>query len=663
MDIEGWLHGLGLDRYAEAFRANRIDLDVVPDLTNADLTALGVALGDRKRLLRAIAALREPARPAPARPQAERRQLTVMFVDLVGSTALSVRLDQEELREVIRAYQTTVADEITRFEGHVAKFMGDGVLAYFGWPTAHEDAAERAVRAGLAATAAVARLALPAGGPLAARVGIATGLVVVGDLVGQGAAQEEAVVGETPNLAARLQALAEPGTVVVADGTRRLLGQLFDFVNLGALSVAGFAGPITAFRVAEGGPAASRFEALHGQHLTPLVGREHDLGLLFDRWRRARAGEGQIVLLSGEPGIGKSRLLQDLGERVSGEAHTRIRYFCSPFHRNTAFYPILDQIERAARLERDDPTDLKLAKLKALFALSGGPVAEATALTAALLGIPAEGRYEASALGPQGRKVKLQEIWLQQLLGLATRRPVLMLLEDAHWIDPSSFEQFGTVVDRIQRWPVLLVVTFRPEFEPEWDAFPHVTVLYLDRFGPGQSAAMVERIAGSKTLPAPVLDQIVAKADGVPLFLEELTKAVLESGLLANAADRRRQASTPAPLAIPATLQDSLMARLDRLAEVKQVAQTAAAIGREFRHDLLAAVSRLDDAALDHALHHLSAAELIYRRSAPPDAIYFFKHALVQDAAYASLLRGPRQQFMPASPRPCGSSRSKAPPR
>ena len=644
MDIEAWLHGLGLDRYAELFRANRIDLDVVPDLTDPDLTALDVALGDRKRLLRAIATLREPAQPA-ARPQAERRQLTVMFVDLVGSTALSVRLDQEELREVIHAYQATVAAEISRFEGHVAKFMGDGVLAYFGWPRAHEDEPERAVRAGLATAAAVARLSLPGAGPMTARVGIATGVVVVGDLIGQGAAQEEAVVGETPNLAARLQALADPGTVVVADSTRRLLGRLFDFADLGAQHVAGFSDPVAAFRVTEIRAAESRFEALHGQYLNPLVGREPDIGLLLDRWRRARDGEGQVVLLAGEAGIGKSRLLQDLSERVSGEPHTRLRYFCSPFHQSTAFHPILDQIERAAQLRSDDPADIKLAKLEALFALSGGPVAEATALTAALVGIPAESRYGASDLGPQGRKVKLQQLWLQQLAGLAAQRPVLMLLEDAHWIDPSSVEQFDLVIGRVQRLPVLLVVTFRPEFEHPWSHHPHVTTLTLDRFGPRPSAAMVEGIAGEKALPGPVLDQILAKADGVPLYLEELTKAVLEGGGPENAGGRWQLAGSLAPLAIPATLHDSLMARLDRLAPVKQVAQVAAAIGREFSKDLLAAVCQLAGPQLDHALHQLSAAELIYRRSMPPDAIYFFKHALVQDAAYASLLRGPRQQI------------------
>lgn len=647
MEFEGWLRGLGLERYAESFRANDIGPDVLGELTDADLTSLGVSLGDRKRLRMALAGLRDGATPdAPApRPGADRRQLTVMFVDLVGSTALSTHLDPEELRDVIQAYQNAVAMEIARLEGHVAKLMGDGVLAYFGWPRAHEDAAERSVRAGFAVTHAVARLPHTAAGPLAARVGIATGLVVVGDLMGEGAAQEEAVLGETPNLAARLQALADPGTVVVASSTRRLLGRLFGFTDLGPQRLAGFPGPVTAFRVALSETAHDRFEALRGQQLTPLVGREDELGLLLDRWRRARDGQGQAVLISGDAGIGKSRLLQSLRDRIASESHTRLRYFCSPYHQDTAFHPILDQLERGARLRRGDTASVKLDKLEALFALGGGVVAEATMLTAGLLGIATEPRYEVPALGPQGRKAKLREIWLQQLDSLASQRPVLILIEDAHWIDPTSLDLFDLVIERIQRLPVLLLVSFRPQSPPEWRHHPHVTSLSLERLSPGHSATLLRRSGTSTGLPGPVLDQIVAKADGVPLFLEELIKAVTESRLSEDGAGRWHPIDQLPPLAVPATLHDSLMARLDHLGPVKKVAQVAAAIGREFSTDLLSAVTGIQDGALDDALAKLAAAELIFPRSQPPVAVFTFKHALIQDTAYASLLRGLRQKI------------------
>ena len=472
MEIGGWLRGLGLERYAETFRTNDVDLDVLGELTDADLTMLGVSLGDRKRLLMALAGAPSNIALPAQRQGADRRQLTVMFVDLVASTALSTRLDPEELRDVIHAYQNAVAMEIARLEGHVAKLMGDGVLAYFGWPRAHEDAAERAVRAGLAVTQAVARLPRPTTGQLAARVGIATGVVIVGDLIGEGAAQEEAVVGETPNLAARLQAVADPGTVVVAAGTRRLLGRLFGFTDLGAQHLAGFAGPVAAFRVSLQETGRNRFEALHGHQLTPLVGREVELGLLLDRWRRARDGEGQVVLIGGEAGIGKSRLLQSLDEHIASDDHTRLRYFCSPYHQDTAFHPILDQLERGARLRPADAASVKLDKLEALFALGGGAVADATTLTAALLGIAIEPRYGTPAVGPQARKAKLQEIWLQQLASLATQRPLLILLEDAHWIDPTSLDLFDLVIARIQRLPILLLVSFRPEIAARMAAPP-----------------------------------------------------------------------------------------------------------------------------------------------------------------------------------------------
>ena len=568
-----------------------------------------------------------------------------MFVDLAGSTELSRKLDPEAMSELLRVYQQTVVGQIELFDGHIAKFMGDGILAYFGWPKAHEEDAERAVRAGLAIATAVTRLNSPAGDPLAARIGIATGPVVVGELIGKGVAQEELVVGETPNLAARLQALARPGAVVIAESTRRLLGSLFAFTDLGPLSLRGFADPVLAVGVSEGDHSESRFEALHGQQLTPLIGREHELGLLLDRWQQARDGDGQVVLLAGEPGIGKSRIIQSLRDRLANEPHTPLRYFCSPFHRNTAFHPILDQIVHGARIQREDPPDVKLDKLEALFALSGMQTADATAMTAALLGIPTGTRYPLPALSPQARKTKTQELWLQQLVGLAQQRPVLVLLEDAHWIDPSSLDQFDLAIAGIQQIPVLLVVTFRPEFVHPWGHHPHVTALLLNRLSHRQSVAMIERFTGSKRMPEEVLQQLVSKADGVPLFVEELTKTVLESGLLVEAGDQWQLMQPLPPLAIPASLHDSLMARLDRLAPVKEVAQIASVIGREFAQDLLAAAARLDESELDQALGQLAAAELVFRRSMPPNATYAFKHVLVQEAAYASLLHGRRQEL------------------
>jgi class 3 adenylate cyclase/predicted ATPase/ABC-type transport system involved in cytochrome c biogenesis ATPase subunit len=658
VDVAVWLRDLGLAQYEQAFRDNAIDAEILSKLTADDLKDIGVTVvGHRRKLLQAIAdqlsaapsAMRGAKAPLPqdlpsAERRAERRQLTVLFVDLVESTALAGRIDVEEMREVITAYQNTVADVIARFGGHVAKYMGDGVLCYFGWPKAHEDDAERAVRAGLAVTDAVAKLSGRPAGKLAARVGIATGLVVVGDLVGEGAAQEEAVIGETPNLAARLQALAEPGTVAVAEGTRQLLGQLFNFAPLGAHQLRGFAKPVTAFHASGEAFPASRFEALRGENLTPLVGRGPELDLMLDRWRHARDGDGQVILVSGEPGLGKSRLLQILRERLAAETHTRLSYFCSPYHRNTALHPFLDQIERAAGLKREDAPEEKLDKLEALFDISGQHVTEAAVMTADLLGIPLPTSPGSPALSPQGRRAKLQQIWLEQLAGLAAKSPVLMLLEDAHWIDPSSIDQFDLIINRLQRLAALLVVTFRPEFVHPWGRYPHVTALSLNRLAPRQSAALVDRIAGGRSLPAQILEQVLAKADGVPLFLEELTKAVLESGLLREAGDGYQLPGPLPRIGIPATLHDSLMARLDRLAPAKEVAQVASVIGREFSYDLLAAASGLDEQALSDSLNDLLHAELIFRRSLPPAAVYGFKHALVLEAAYASMLRGKRQR-------------------
>jgi class 3 adenylate cyclase/predicted ATPase len=656
LDVARWLAEQGLGHHAEAFAENGIAGDVLRDLTDADLRELGLNLGDRKRLLKAIAALAagstdtraetpEPiATPAVPR-EAERRQLTVMFVDLVGSTELAARLDPEDMGRVIRAYHKTCAQVVERWGGHVAKYMGDGVLAYFGWPQAHEDDAERAVRAGLELADDVGKLDTAAGNTLAARIGIATGLVMVGELIGEGAAKEQTVVGETPNLAARLQALASPGGVVISQATRRLVGGLFELADLGPRRLKGFAAPIAVWRVDGVGRAEGRFEALHGEHLTPLVGREHELGILMERWRWARDGDGQVVLLAGEAGIGKSRMIRTLRERLGDEPHTALSHYCSAHHTNSALYPVIDLLERAARLERDAPSEEQLTKLEAV--LSGGSrgLDEVVPLLAALLGVPTGDRYPAPTMTPEVQKRRTMQVLLDELATLAAERPVLALYEDVHWIDPTTLELLGMVIERIRELPVLALITFRPEFQPPWTGHAHVTTLTMSRLSRRQGADLVARVTGDKALPAAIVAQIVARTDGVPLFVEELTKAMLESGLLADAGDRWELLGPLPPLAIPTTLHDSLMARLDRLAPVKEVAQIGAAIGRDFSHELLAAVAPGSANQLAEALEQLVDSELVFRRGTPPEATYTFKHALVQDAAYQSLLKSKRQQL------------------
>ena len=479
---------------------------------------------------------------------------------------------------------------------------------------------------------------------LQARVGIATGLVVVGDLIGEGSAQEQSVVGETPNLAARLQALAEPDAVVIAAGTRRLVGDLFEYRDLGAVEVKGIAGPVPAWQVLRPSVVASRFEALRGSALTPLVGRDEEIDLLLRRWARAKAGDGQVVLISGEPGIGKSRITAALEERLHAEPHLRLRYFCSPYHQDSALFPFIDQLGRAAGFARDDPPAAKLEKLEALLARAAPPD-EDVAFLADLLSLPASERHPLPNLSPQRKKERTLEALIRQLEGLARQQPVVMVFEDAHWIDPTSRELLDLTVERVRSLPVLLIVTFRPEFQPPWTGQPQVTMLALNRLDRRDRTALVEQIAGGKALPDEVVAQIVERTDGVPLFVEELTKSVLESGLLREEADRYVLDGALPPFAIPTSLHDSLMARLDRLASVRLVAQIGAAIGREFSYALLRAVSRLPEDELQAALARLVASELVFQRGTPPDAVYSFKHALVQDAAHGSLLRSSRQQL------------------
>jgi len=579
-----------------------------------------------------------PAAP-PRVDTAERRQLTVMFCDLVGSTALASRLDPEDLREVIGAYHHCVAETISRFDGFVAKYMGDGVLAYFGYPQAHEDDAERAVRAGLAVIEAVRRM--PTREALQVRIGLATGLAVVGDLIGSGAAQEQAVIGETPNLAARLQALAGPDEIVIPENTRRLVGNLFEYESLGDVEVKGLAAPVPAFRVLRESGIGSRFEALRTGE-TALVGRDEELELLGRRWAQAKAGKGQVVLISAEPGIGKSRLAETFRLSLEGKPHIRLRYFCSPHHQDSALFPFIGQLERAARFEREDTPAARLNKLEALVA-ANAPAEGDVQLVGELVSVPINGCYPALELTPQRKKEKTFEALLRQVAGLARAQPVLMIFEDLHWADPSSRELLDLTVEQIARLPVLLVATFRPEFQPAWTGQPHVTSLSLRRLGRDESEELVTGLVGnSATLQTELREEIIERTDGVPLFLEELTKAILERGI----GDAQITATPRASLAIPATLHASLMGRLDRLGSAaKEIAQMGAAIGREFSYELLAAVSQRAEAELRDAVGRLVDAGLVFQRGASPLATLLFKHALVRDAAHSTLLRGARQRL------------------
>jgi class 3 adenylate cyclase/tetratricopeptide (TPR) repeat protein len=650
--IAEWLGSIGLSEYAQRFADNAIDLSVIRDLTEQDLKDLGVLLGHRRKILRAIAELDKPAAP-PAetasepelRDEAERRHLTVMICDLVGSTALSARLDPEDMRAVIDAYHAACARITRNYDGFLAEFRGDGILAYFGYPRAHEDDAERTVRAGLDIVAAVAQLETRAAEPLAVRIGIATGLVVVGDPTGMGALREHALVGDAPNVAARLQALAEPGTIVVATSTRRLLGDLFRLRDLGRHQVKGIAEPVAAWAVEGLAASENRFEAVRTVTLTDFIGRKDEIELLLERQRIAFKGEGQVVLISGEPGIGKSRLAAALDERIANERHTRLRYQCSPYHSNSALFPFIAQLERAAGFKTDDTSEQRLDKLEAFLAKDAPLVESVAPLFAALLSLPYGDRYPSLPLSPTQQRRRTLAALLDQFESLTRRQPTLLLFEDVHWADATSLQMLDLTVERMRQLPVLALFTFRSEFEPPWVGLPHVGTLTLARLHGDEVESMVTRVTGGRRLPAEVMKQIVGKTDGNPLFVEELTKAVVESGILVEDTDGYRLDGPLPPLAIPATLQDSLVARLDRLAPVKEISQVGAAIGREFSYSLVCALAGRDETALKHALAQLEEAGLVFRRGDPPEALYTFKHALVRDAAYETLLKSRRQQL------------------
>jgi len=645
MDLGNWLQSLGLQEFETVLRENAIDETVLRDLTENHLRELGFPLGVRLKLLKAIAEISpnaeaEPIQVTPATPPvdvAERRQVTVMFSDLVDSTALSARMDPEDLSGVLAEYRNCVVDIVQRFGGFVAQYLGDGVLMYFGYPLSHEDDAERAVGAALKLTEAVAGLKV--GATLQARVGIATGLVVVGDLVGS--KQMHAIVGKTPNLAARLQAIAEPNTVVICDSTRRLLGSLFELEDLGSRDLKGIAQAARVWRVQQVSAIASRFEALHGTGLTALVGRDEEAELLLRRWLTAQSGEGQVVLLSGEPGIGKSRLTAALQERLFEEPHVRLRYFCSPQHVDSPLHPIISRLERAAGLASADSLQNKLDKLDAMLARTSTSIEDA-ALFAEMLSLENDGRYPVLALTGEQRRQRVLDALILQLQAFTRGGPVLMVFEDAHWSDPTSLEALSRAVDQIVTLPVLLIVTFRPEFDAPWIGRPHVSALTLNRLTQREVEAMIDNVVGNKVLPSALRQDIAERTDGIPLFVEEMTKALLEAG--SDADSEKVTAAVPPPARpVPASLHASLMARLDRLGPAKEVAQIGAALGRGFSYSLLAAVVRQPEAELESSLDRLVAAGLLFRQGETSGATYLFKHALVQDVAYSTLLRNPRR--------------------
>jgi len=652
MSVREWLRELHLERHADAFEAQEIDLETLPELSDADLKDMGLPIGPRRKVLKAIREsgselrLIDQAQVAPLVTThalaAERRQLTVLFCDLVGSTALSERLDPEDLSGLMRAYRKACTDVIERYDGHVAQYLGDGVMVYFGWPAAHEDDARRAVRAGLEIVDAVAALEAPE--HLEARIGIATGLVVVGKTDPEGAADAALAVGETPNVAARVQGLAEPGSVAITQSTRRLLGDVFALDDLGTHAAKGVSGGVHVYRVVRTQDIDERFEAQREDGLTPLVGRDEEAGLLLRRWGQAADGEGQIVLLRGEPGIGKSRIVHALRQRLKDEPHILLRFQCSPYHTNSAFYPIAVQIEQGAGFKREDDDAIKLDKLEAFLERESLADPTTALLFAEMMSLPTE-RYSIVDMSPQKQKMLTIAALSKRLADLAASRPVLLIFEDAHWIDATTMEVLSEFVHTIENARVLAVITHRPDFEPPWNSRAHVTNLTLSRLSRRHGIDLVAKLTGGKSLPKEVLDQIVTKTEGVPIFVEELTKTILEAGFLTDVGGHYELDGALPSLALPMTLQDSLMARLDRLGPVKEIAQIGACIGREFSYELLAAVSCSSDRELGAALDRLVDRELIFGRGTPPEASYRFKHALVRDAAYNSLLKTRRQQL------------------
>ena len=655
-ELAQWLEQHGLGKYTDVFTENDVGFDVLPHLTEEHLKELGVSLGDRLRVLKALgtldtAAVAEtpPAPPATTSGEAERRQLTVMFCDLVGSTALSSQLDPEDLREVITSFQNACRDAVEHYDGFIARYMGDGILIYFGYPQAHEDDAERAVRAGLAIVDAMGALNAAIGTrfdtTLAVRVGVATGPVVVGDIVGDGAAEEAAVVGETPNLAARLQSVAAPDQVVVAPATHRLLESKFDFEDLDTHALKGIDEPVRVWRALRERDLHSRFDGARGASGTPLIGRQEELGLLMRSWESSKQGHGQAILIQGEAGIGKSRLLEALREQAAGDDYRWVAHRCSPYHVNSTLYPIIEHLKRALGWSAESSTEEKLDKLESALAGQSMPLAEVVPLYADLLSLPLPAdRYAPLDLNPRQRREATLDAAAAWLLEVAEQTPVLNVWEDLHWADPTTLELLEIYLAQSPTVSMMNVLTYRTDFVPTWSARSHMVPVTLNRLERPEVEALVGTRCAGKPLPAEVVEHIVAKADGVPLYVEELTKTILESEFLRETDDRYVLAGAISELSIPATLQDSLMARLDRLPTLREVAQMGAVLGREFAYEMLRGVVGLDELQLQSGLEQLVADELLYQRGRVPRAKYIFKHALIQDAAYQSLLKRTRQE-------------------
>ncbi|MGE4095848.1 MAG: adenylate/guanylate cyclase domain-containing protein [Candidatus Binatia bacterium] len=664
------LRRTGRVSYRALTRDFELDDDTLEDLKEELIAIRAVAVDKDGKMLvwTGAAAAQEPEhRPEEAAPQhppttatvqtdnradAERRQLTVMFCDLVGSTTLSEQLDPEEYHEVVRRYQESCTTVIKRYAGHIAQHLGDGLLVYFGYPMAHEDDAQRAVRTGLEILATLSSLnaQLPSAlmarlpHPLQVRIGVHTGVVVIGE-IGSSETREILAMGETPNIAARVQGMTEPDTVVMSAATQRLVHGLFECQDLGPQTLKGISTPLALYRIIGESAAQSRFDVAVGAGLTPLVGREEELGLLQRRWTHVKDGVGHVVLLSGEPGIGKSRLVQELKEQVSAEGAIRIEFRCSPYHQNSALYPIIEHLHRLLQFDREDSPAAKLEKLHHTLSHYRFPHAETVPLLATLLSLPHPEGYPIITVSPQKQKQQTHAAIVAWLIEEAEQKTVYTTWEDVHWADPSSLEVLNLVVDQAPTARLYVLVTFRPEFSPPWGNRSHISQITLSRLAHAQTGDMVKRATGGKPLPAEVVQQIVAKTDGVPLFVEELTKTVVESGLLTDVNDRYELSGPLPPLAIPPTLHASLLARLDRLSTVREIAQLGATIGREFSYELLAAVSPLDEAILQHGLKQIVESELVYQRGVVPHAHYLFKHALIQDTAYQSLLKSTRQQY------------------